>query len=245
LHLEANLAENHREAEVLFAEGDYIEALVQSRKSNLGHGLPYTRTEWRQAVMDIVKIRHPRSNAWIAREIGCSPVTVGRVRVELEEAGEIPVLEYLEAENGRMVHRQARDEKNDPSEVAEAEAELPEEIAAEEMAEEEEVEETEAGRKASQEGKAQESPEQGEDISEPECEPDPGDPIKMALKLARLGEPLAVEVGLWLEGEQHPILTTLLIATNPPKGFEEAAPEYDNCLIITEALARRLNLIFN
>src|SRR5688572_7723552 len=107
--LEANRVENQPQVEVIFVEGDYDDALVQSRKANITHGLPYTRAEWRQAVTDIVKVRYQRTNAWIAREAGCSAPTVARIRAELEEAEVISFLEYLEAEDGRMIQRQAKE----------------------------------------------------------------------------------------------------------------------------------------
>ncbi|NJO00120.1 MAG: hypothetical protein HC875_41420 [Anaerolineales bacterium] len=236
--LEANRAEGYREVAVVYVEGDYDDAFVRARAANLGHGLPYAPQEWQQAVRDIVRRRYRRANAWIAREAGCSARTVGRIRAELEQAGDIPWLEFLETENGQPVQRHPRPEeetseeqeaalgKADPSNLAkvatEAAAGLPLEGSGR------------AGRVGSDTGNSHSRENTGAGDSRP---------VNVTLKLAQLGEPLAAEAGLWIDGHLHPIPVTLLIAATPPDGLAETAPGYDNCLVITKSLAAALKLL--
>jgi hypothetical protein len=66
--LEAHRAEKYGDITVKYLEGSYEDMVVRSRAGNLDHGLSYSRKQWHQAVWDIVKPRHIRANAWIARE---------------------------------------------------------------------------------------------------------------------------------------------------------------------------------
>ncbi|MCL4297956.1 MAG: hypothetical protein KJ077_19595 [Anaerolineae bacterium] len=233
--LEANRAEGYREVAVVHIEGDYDDAFVRARAANLSHGLPYAPKEWQQAVREIVRRRYRRANAWIAREAGCSARTVGRVRADLEQAGDIPWLEFLETENGQPVQRHAPpgDETPVQAEAAPAGSETPdfEEKEAEAAARMQPEDSDQAGGHA-------ENSRGGENATTPEDRP-----AKVTLKLAQLGEPLAVEAGLWIDGQLHPIPVTLLIAVTPPAGLAETAPGYDNCLVITKNIAAELKLL--
>lgn len=52
--------------------------------------------------------RHPeRSNQWLSRSAGCSRPTVAKVRAELEQAGELPIVPVLAGEDGRRRRRVA------------------------------------------------------------------------------------------------------------------------------------------
>lgn len=221
--LEANRAEGYREVAVVYLEGDYDDAFVRARAANLGHGLPYAPKEWQQAVREIVRRRYRRANAWIAREAGCSARTVGRVRADLEQAEDIPWLEFLETENGQPVQRHARPEEEIP------------------VREEAEEAEGETGFQPEGRGRTEEHAENGRNRENPS--PIQDRPAQVTLKLVQLGEPLAVEAGLWLDGKLYPIPVTLLIAVTPPTGLAETAPGYDNCLVITKNIAADLKLL--
>ncbi|MCQ3979053.1 MAG: hypothetical protein DPW09_36995 [Anaerolineae bacterium] len=252
--LEANRAEKYAEVEVVFFEGSYEDALVRARVGNIDHGLSYTKKEWRQAIKDVVRLRHRRANAWIAREASCSALTVSRIRGELEKAGEIPWLEFLETENGQTIQRRAKEEEAEDSFPEATEAlnhptgDEPQgkegEAANRDTEEKQDAEEqgVELGHKV-EHGAGEES---GSDNSNLASEQKAnGAPVNVTLKLGQLGETLAVEAGIWVNGELQSVPVTLMIATNSPKGLVEAAPGYGNCLIISQAVAKSLNLLFN
>jgi hypothetical protein len=251
--LEANQAEKYAEVEAVFFEGTYEDALVRARVGNMTHGLPYTKQEWRQAIKDIVKIRYRRANAWIAREARCSPTTVSRIRDELEKAGEIPWLEFLETENGQTSQRRAKEEALDS---------VPEVM--------ESLNDAGGDESDDQVGQGtdladEEEQDRAEGVTMPGCNMDleraekyalddsdlsqkqkrNGAPTNVILKLGQLGEALAAEAGLWVDGNLEPIAVTLLITANSLKGLPEAAPGCDNCLIISQAIAKKLNLLFD
>lgn len=252
--LEANRAENYDEVEVVFFEGTYEDALVRARVGNIDHGLSYTKKEWRQAVKNVVKVRCRRVNAWIAREAKCSPMTIGRIRAELETSGEIPWVEFLETENGQTIQRHSKEEE-DEVQSPEA-AESPNHPSGDELQgkereaanlddnEEQDEEEgmTAPGRNAEPKRTEEFGPDDSDLSQERKVN---GAPINVTLKLGQLGEALAVEAGIWVNGELQSVPVTLMIATNPPKGMAEAAPGYDNCLIISRAIAKKLNLLFD
>jgi hypothetical protein len=120
--LEAHRAEKYTDITVKFLEGSYEDMLVRSRTGNLDHGLAYSRKQWHQAIRDIVKARHTRANAWIAREARCSDQTVAHIRAELEKAGEIPWMEFLQTENGQTIQRHLMVEEQQLEEAAAPEA---------------------------------------------------------------------------------------------------------------------------
>jgi hypothetical protein len=246
--LEANQAEKYREVVVTFFEGTYEDALVRSRVGNMAHGLSYTRQEWRQAIKDIVKIRHHRANAWIAREARCSPMTISRIRGELEKAGEVPWLEFLETENGQAIQRRAKEAEakdlspestealNDPS------PDEPQDPAGEGAKLDDEVEQDEPGRHTDPERTEAYRPDDSGLLQERKMN---DVPVNVTLKLGQLGEVLTAETGLWIDGNLEPIAVTLLITANPLKGLPQTAPHCDNCLIISQAVAKKLNLLFD
>lgn len=89
------------------------DAEVRSRTANMAHPLQLTSELWRQAVTDVVRRRYTRSNNWIAEEANCSPTTVKNIRIELEQAGEIPYLDRLERKSGGTAPREfSRDGKD-------------------------------------------------------------------------------------------------------------------------------------
>jgi hypothetical protein len=246
--LEANRAEKYAEVEVVFFEGTYEDALVRARVGNIDHGLSYTKKEWRQAIKDVVRIRHRRANAWIAREASCSPMTVSRIRGELEKAGEIPWLEFLETENGQTIQRRAKEEEAEDSSPEATEAlndpsqDEPQGRAGEGANLDNEVEQDEPGRNTDPERAEEYGP---DDSGLPQERKMNGVRVNVTLKLGQLGEALAAEAGLWVDGNLEPIAVTLLIAANSPKGLPEASPDCDNCLIISQAVAKKLNLLFD
>jgi hypothetical protein len=251
--LEANRAEKYAEVEAIFFEGTYEDALVRARVGNMTHGLPYTRQEWRQALKDVVKIRHRRANAWIAREARCSPTTISRIRDELEKAGEIPWLEFLETENGRAIQRRAKEEALDSvPEVMESlndaggdesDDQVGQGTGLDDEEEQDPAEEmTVPGRNTGLERTAEFGP---DDNDLPQERKRNDAPTHVTLKLGQLDEVLAAEAGLWVNGNLEPIAVTLLITANSPKGLPETAPGCDNCLIIGQAIARKLNLLFD
>lgn len=251
--LEANQAEKYLEVAVTFFEGSYEDALVRSRVGNMVHGQPYTKQEWRQAIKDIVKIRYRRANAWIAREARCSPTIVSRIRGELEKAGEIPWLGSLETENGQTVQRRAKEGAEDSSSKAteslndatgdEADDQVGQGTDLDDEEEQDPAEEmTVPGRNTGPERTAVFGP---DDKDLPQERKRNDAPTTVTLKLGQLGEALAAEAGLWVDGNLEPVAVTLLISANSPKGLPEAAPGCDNCLIIGQAVARKLNLLFD
>lgn len=245
--LAARRAEGCTQTDVIILEGSYEDAFVRSRTANAAHGLPYRPEDWRRAMRDVVKARCARTNAWIAREIGCSPTTVARVRLELERAGEIPCLEVLEAENGRVFPRPINGDDELAGQVVGSSFASQSHPPLEEE-EEDSAETGEAGeREAEPDAEERVDRPAGRDRLAAENWNDANDkrPANLTLKLGCLGKPLAVEAGLWIDGKLQPVPVTLLIAANPPVGWDEAAPGYDNCLIITQALARQLNLLFD
>ncbi|GIK42107.1 MAG: hypothetical protein BroJett011_59400 [Chloroflexota bacterium] len=249
--LEAHITEKYTDINVIYLEGTYEDMYVRARSRNMLHGLAYDKKQWQQVIEDIVKVRYHRTNTWIAQEAGCSQPTVSRVRAKLEEAGAIPRLEVLEAENGQQVHRHPKTEALDEPVEEEESTEI--ETAAEQkpgseseitLGEEEEEETGQAGQGMGANGTAPKT--NGTRLEDDELPADrgPREATKIILRLAQLGESLASEAGMWVDGELQPIPVTLIISSNlPPKGLSEAAPGYENCLIIGQALAEKLRLL--
>lgn len=245
--LEANRLEGYQEVEVIYIEGDHDDAFVQSRIGNIAHGLPYTRKEWQQAMRDIVKTRYKRANAWIAREARCSQGTVAKIRAELEKAGEIPWIEFLEAENSQQIRRQPQEEPE-----PEAAAVVPPSPAAEIETEVEEEKDTAEGGIAKRGapigantgalGRQDEGSTEYNELGYGNGHKNGS--ARVTLKLAQVGEALPVEAGLWIDGQLQPVSVTVLIADGPTKGLVETAPGYDNCMIISKALAAQFHLLF-
>jgi hypothetical protein len=144
-------------------------------------------------------------------------------------------LEFLKTENGQPVQRHTRSEGETSvqEEAAPAGGEPPdfEEKEAEAAARMQPENSDPAGSHA-------ENGRGGENATTPNDRP-----AQVTLKLAQLGEPLAVEAGLCLDGRLHPIPVTLLIAATPPAGLVETASGYDNCLVITKNIAAELKLL--
>lgn len=258
---EAHRVEGRSEIQVTWLQGTFEDMLVRSRVANMGHGLSFTPKEWHQAIRDIFKVRFRRTNTWIAKEAGCSQSTISRIRAEMEESGQVPRVEELETENGGLMHRAAKSEK--------------EEVLADDAFEEEEDSDdgaTMGGSGAGDDGyddgykeqDEEEEEEEGgsygerEEASSSRKESSPGaagpvdglpgdrgprDITQVTLKLAQLGEPLAAEAGLWINENLESIPVTVLIVDQPPKGLTEVVPEHENCLIILRPLATKLNLL--
>ena len=70
----------------------------------------------------------------------------------------------------------------------------------------------------------------------------PGRARNAAVKLAQLGEPLAVEVILYVDGQPASIPVTMLIAEGAIGGVEVAAPGFSNVLVVGHELAEELRL---
>lgn len=243
--LEAHCAEKYTDITVKFLEGSYEDMVVRSRAGNLDHGLSYSRKQWHQAVRDIVKARHIRANAWIAREARCSDTTIARIRIELEEAGEIPWVEFLQTENGQTIQRHHKADEEQTIEAAPEAENQP--FTSPDLSLEDDEEESEGAVEGSKrpDGNAYGVQPSNRAAGEFEfAERGTGEPTKVILKLAQVGEPLALEAGLWINGGLQPIPVTLLVSVNtPPKGMPEISPEHENCLVIGRALAENLQLL--
>lgn len=103
---EARKREGHQDVELVFFEGSRVDAEVRAFSANLPHPLPLTKLQRRKAIMEIVRRRYTRTNNWIAEEAGCSQGTVGKIREELEEQKQIPVLDRLERKGGGSTPRE-------------------------------------------------------------------------------------------------------------------------------------------
>lgn len=72
-----------------------------------------------------------------------------------------------------------------------------------------------------------------------------GKASQTTLKLAHLGEALALEAVLYIDGEAQSVPVTLLIADGAVAGLPETAPGHDNALIISADIARAMGLLFD
>lgn len=240
--LEASRLEGYNAVEVKYFQGSFDDAKVYARIANLIHGLPFTRKEWQQAIRDIVRIRHCRTNAWIAREAQCSSPTIAKYRAELEKTGEIPWHRELKAENGEMILRPPLEETELMDDESEGTTILPTPLFENDI----EIQAGKAqygkgmsaGRKLGGEGR-----QGGADAGPGNGQPPRNGSNKVTLKLNRVGESLPGEVIMLINGQRYSIQVTILISRDPVKGLSETVPGHNNCLIIGEALIKGLKFV--
>jgi hypothetical protein len=249
--LEAHLQRARDEIGVVYFEGSRPEAEARARAANLTHALPLTAAQRRQARVEILERLYEYSNNWLAQDyMACSPNTVAALRESLEEAGQIPHLNSFKSRDGSTQprrHDQDDDEAEPGANFDHATEDLagPGEEAVRLSAHAEagsggydDIEVEEAPAVPTKRGGSGEF--EGGDIGG--GEPGDGRARNAAVKLAQLGEPLAVEVLLYVDGQPASIPVTMLIAEGAISGVEEAAPGFSNVLVLGRDLAGELGL---
>jgi len=245
------------EIPVFFFEGNRVEAEARARVANLWHGLPLTAAERRQARLEVIERLYEYSNNWIAEDfLRCSGHTVAQLRLNLEEAGRIPRLERFKRKGGGTVARQRKNENSDAEETvaddglfgAERNIRPPQDLLAPEpepdnndggynVAADGDDDEEEGGRASGRNGGSDRATFQ-------QAAPTlPRQPRPVTLRAAQVGEAMAVEVILYIDGQSHSTPVTLLVADGPISGVPETGPNHRQALIITADVARQMGLL--
>lgn len=245
------------EIPVTFFEGSRTEAEARARVANLWHGLPLTAAERRKARLEVIERLHEYSNNWIAEDfLRCSSNTVAQLRLNLEEAGRIPRLERFLRKGGGTVARQHKDANSDAEEAVaddglfgtERNIRPPKDL----LAPEPEPNNNDGGYNVAADGDDDEEDNSlnpgrngGSDraVFQQSIATLPRQPRQVTLRAAQVGEPLAVEVVLYVNGQSHSTPVTLLIADGAISGVPETGPDHHQALIITAEVARRMGLL--
>ncbi|MCG3212608.1 MAG: hypothetical protein FOGNACKC_06278 [Anaerolineae bacterium] len=247
------------EIPVTFFEGSRAEAEARARVANLLHGLQLTGAERRRARLEVIERLYEYSNNWIAEDfLRCSSSTVAALRAGLEEAGRIPRLTRLKRKDGGTTPRtydtnaDADDKAPDdglfgserdikpPVDLLEPEPAPDNNDGGYNVAEDGDGEDDEGGGLPSDRHAKVDS---GAGFSPSESTPRQR-VSQTTLKLAQLGEALALEVTLYVDGAAQSVPVTLLIADGPVAGAPETTPEHRNVLVIEAGTARSLGLLF-
>ncbi len=251
---------NLTEIPVNYFEGNRAEAEARSRAANLWHGLPLTATERRRVRLEVIERLYEYSNNWIAEDfLRCSPATVANLRLSLEEAGRIPKLDRFQRKGGGTIARQ-RDNHNDDAEEkvpddglfgTERNIRPPADLLAPEPKPNnndggydvgadgnDDDDDTEAGS-----GRPQPGGNGGGAMFQQAAPALPPQPRQVTLRAAQIGEPLALEVVLYINGEAHSTPVTLLVADGPIAGLPATGPDHQQALIISATAARRMGLL--
>lgn len=230
---------------VTYFEGDRAEAEARARTANLRHGLRLSAAEQRRARLEVIERLYERSNNWIAEDLHCSPNTVAALRAKLEEAGRIPRLDRLKRKGGGDTPRHYETEAEEETGPAASNVQPPSDLMEPEPEPDNQdggydVEDSEGAAKPTGGGEpASSRPEPaGDDFS-----PSDHTAVNTTLKLAQLGQPLAMEATLYVDDQAHSIPVTLLAANGPIAGAPQTAPDHTNILVIGADTARRLGLI--
>jgi len=254
---------------VIYFEGSRVEAEARARVANLQHGLALSGPERRRARLEVVERLYEYSNHWIAEDfLRCSSNTVAALRSSLEEAGRIPKLDRMKRKGGGSTPR-SYDENGD------AEDESPDDglfgnernikPPADLLEPEEKPNNNDGGYNAG--GDDEEDDDSGGLPSDRPAKTDAGAGFsphstgsgqasdgtvrkggkagQTTLKLAQVGEPLAVEVVLYVDGDAHSIPVTLLMAEGAIAGAPETTPEHPHVLAISADLGRAMGLLFD
>lgn len=235
---------------VVFFDGSRLEAEARARAANLSHALPLTAGERRQARIEILERLYEYSNNWLAQDyMACSPNTVAALRISLEDTGQIPRVDRFKSKDGSLQPRNhARNEAPDEAEgfaPDEPEAESPEWYGDLDLAPaEDEPDETPgtSGEAPSANAKTPVTDGFGDNGEPGRDSFSPAQTQNAMVKLAQVGEPLAVEVTLYVDGEAMSIPVTMLMADGAIGGVNEAAPGFDNVLVLKQQLAQELGL---
>lgn len=236
---------------VVYFEGTRLEAEARARVANFKHGLRLGAAEQRQARLEVIERLYEYSNNWLAEDfLGCSPNTVAALRASLEEAGRIPRLGRFKRKNGGTIPRNYEDGEVEADDMPDATAIQPPPGMIEAGPE---PDGSGGGYRAEEDGGGEElniapppgaaepapSPWEGEEFSRRA-----GRPRQTTLKLAQLGEALAAEVVLYLDGQPYSIPATLLIADGAISGVPETAPDHQQVLVIGRQIAEEMGLLF-
>jgi hypothetical protein len=239
------------EIPITFFEGS------RARVANLWHGLPLTAAERRQARLEVIERLYEYSNNWIAEDfLRCSSNTMAQLRLSLEEAGRIPRLERLKRKGGGTVARQRKDDNADAAEAVaddglfgtERNIRPPKDLLAPDpepdnndggynVAADGDDDAEDSRRNAGRNGSSDRATFQQ---SAPAL---PRQPRPMTLRAAQVGEALAVEVILYVNGQSHSTPVTLLVADGPISGVPETGPDHQQALIITAEVARKMGVL--
>ncbi len=246
--LEAAILRGWAEYECVVRDGTRAEAEVESATDNALHGKGYNRAERRRGIAQILRAQPERANNWIATEMGVSPNTVAKVREELEASGDIPALDRLVGADGKERARKLEatvdelDEFSDESnEFSEEDGEFPED-------EDEFAGETGAGQAspapASRNGSAL-GQANGKDLGQGNGNEAGSEQARsLTLKVASIGEPLAAEVDMFINGNPQAIPVTLVICEGPVGGLPETTEDHKHALVIEREKARDLGLLY-
>ncbi len=255
------------EIPVVFFEGSRVEAEARARVANLWHGLPLTATERRRVRLEVIERLHEYSNNWIAEDfLRCSSNTVAQLRVSLEEAGRIPRLERFQRKGGGTVARQ-RASANVNDDAAEKVVDdglfgternirppkdllAPDPVpdnndggynVADDGDDDDEPGMGRAGRNGSGSGSSGSS--RGGAMFQQDAPALPPQPRQVTLRAAQIGEPLAIEVIVYVNGKSHSTPVTLMVAEGPISGVPETGPDHQQALIISADVARKMGLL--
>jgi hypothetical protein len=238
-------------------EGSRPEAEARARVANLWHGLPLTGSERRRVRMEVIERLYEYSNNWIAEDfLRCSSNTVAALRSNLEEAGRIPRLERFQRKGGGTTPR-TREHINDDAEDKVADdglfgAERNIRPPADLLAPDPIPNNNDGGYDAGADNDDDDEPSGGEPARPNDGggrgtalfqQTAPALPRQITLKLAQIGEPLAVEVVLYVNGEAHSVPVTLLVADGPISGLPETGPDHQRAFIIGAETARKMGLL--
>lgn len=250
---EARRQEGLTDIEVVAFEGTPEEAEAKAWTANLKHGLPLNRDEKRSARTAVVRLLHPRTNNWIATELGCSPHTVESIRAELETAGAIPALERTERKGGGTIARTLPDDSNDGG-YDDSEDDQPEEEAPDWLGGHTDTSPHGGGgwggdSSGGSDGDGGNVPTDermsgGGSPASPreQRQAKPGKSREISLKLAQIGEPITAEVVLYVDDRPESIPVTILAAKDSSIAGIETPPEFPAVLIIGDNIAKKLGL---
>ena len=244
-------------------EGSRPEAEARARVANLWHGLPLTGAERRRVRMEVIERLYEYSNNWIAEDfLRCSSNTVAALRSNLEEAGRIPRLERFQRKGGGTTPR-VRENVNDDAEDkvlddglfgTERNIRPPADLLDKEIipnnndggynagADDDDDDDNDGGGKFG--GKRLEADDDGGSRQQTAMfeHAAPALPRQVTLRLAQLGEPLAAEVVMYINGQAHSIPVTLLVADGMIAGLPETGPDHHRALVIGAGMARKMGL---
>ncbi len=244
---------------VTFFEGSRVEAEARARVANLWHGLPLTAAERRRVRLEVIERLYEYSNNWIAEDfLRCSSNTVARLRLNLEEAGRIPKLDRFQRKGGGTVARQ-RDTHNDdaaekvaddglfgternirpPKDLLEPEPEPDNNDGGYNVAADGDDDNDDTGTAGTRSGRNG----NGNTMFQQTAPTLPRQPQQVTLRAAQIGEPLAIEVVVYVNGKSHSTPVTLLVADGPISGVPETGPDHRQALIISADVARKMGLL--
>ncbi len=248
--LAARLQTGLTEVRVLYFEGTREEAEARARAANLAHNaFQLTSEQRRQARLDVLLRLYEYNNKWLADDyMFCSPNTVAALRSQLEEAGRIPTLDKFKRRDG--VEAKRTYDKRQPADKDELDeevddAEVDDDILNEEGEENERENGVDPQHDEAQSASGNPSP-SGQGLMSPgplSDEKEQRQPRQTTITLAQLGDALATEVTMYVNGEAYPLPVTLLIAEGPIAGLPETAPGYEFALVVDRAKATEMRLL--